>query len=209
MAELATGKVTSRPFDKRRRRRAAANAAKAQKGHLLAQVATKDDAKSLQVASRGYSRSLCRPDLCQAMTASDHTQVSAVVQELVGGAMAAADAAAAAAVAAAAVAADSAAKKATGRKQLAERKRQRKRHRDRGFHNKRTNKRKNLRRSLGRKARVRTRAQMTAVLLQLSHLHRPGQASEAVEPRNKQALPTPPSTSSHSIYAGLVHCTHI
>ena len=51
--------------------------------------------------------------------------MSAVVQELVGGAMAAADAAAAAAVAAAAVAADSAAEKATGRKQLTERKRQR------------------------------------------------------------------------------------
>ena len=115
-----------------------------------------------------------------------------MVHELVGGAMAAADAAAAAAVATDSEGAR-AAEKATGRKQLTERKRQRKRHRDRGSHNKRANRRKILRRSEGRKARARTRGQMMPVLLQLSHLRRPWQASEAVNPRCiKKARPNSP-----------------
>ena len=58
MAELATGKVASRPFDKRRRRRAAAKAAKAEQGRLLVQAAAKaeaaNSAKSLQATPRGY-----------------------------------------------------------------------------------------------------------------------------------------------------------
>ena len=136
--------------------------------------------KPLQAASRAY------PDLGYDCL---WPQVSAVVQELVGGAMAATDAAAAAAVAADLEAAR-AVEMATGRKHLAEHKRQRKRQRDRCSHHKRANKRKNVRRSEGRKARALTRAQMMRVMSQLLHLGRSWQASEAIEPKlNKKARP--------------------
>ena len=155
--------------------------------------------KPLQAASRAY------PDLGYDCL---WPQVSAVVQELVGGAMAATDAAAAAAVAADLEAAR-AVEMATGRKHLAEHKRQRKRQRDRCSHHKRANKRKNVRRSEGRKARALTRAQMMRVMSQLLlHLGRSWQASEAIEPKlNKKARPL--LTYDADLYLYLYTCTPV
>ena len=55
VAELATRKVASRPFDKRQRRRAAAKAAKAEEQRrvqVAAEAVAADFAQSLQVASQ-------------------------------------------------------------------------------------------------------------------------------------------------------------